>query len=262
MTFLVLSNLSLRSITSRGFSFFTNAFTLETVSCRIGQSNTLRTSTYLYSTNEKAKILFLGTPDVAASSLQSLVESSKKDNSPFEIVGVVTQPPKRRKRRGKEEQSPVGLLATELNLPILSPEKAKDDDFLTILETEMKPDICITAAYGQYLPKRFLKIPKFGTLNIHPSLLPRWRGASPVQRSLEAGDNPVGVSVLFTGKAIHFTKYLNFQLLTLTDSIFLRSHQYLKWMQDLLLHKEKNLLVKMKMLHHYFHVYLRLEQKC
>lgn len=62
----------------------------------------------------------------------------------------------------------------------------------------MKPDLCITAAYGQYLPKRFLAIPKFGTLNIHPSLLPRWRGASPVQRSLEAGDNPVGVSVLFT----------------------------------------------------------------
>jgi len=66
------------------------------------------------------------------------------------------------------------------------------------LENDIRPDLCITAAYGQYLPKRFLAIPKFGTLNIHPSLLPRWRGASPVQRSLQAGDNPVGVSVLFT----------------------------------------------------------------
>jgi len=81
---------------------------------------------------------------------------------------------------------------------VLCPEKAKDPEFLTDLETNYKPDLCITAAYGQYLPKRFLAIPKYGTLNIHPSLLPRWRGASPVQRSLEAGDNPVGVSVLFT----------------------------------------------------------------
>ena len=62
----------------------------------------------------------------------------------------------------------------------------------------MKPDLCITAAYGQYLPKRFLATPTYGTVNIHPSLLPRWRGASPVQRSLEAGDQPLGVSVLFT----------------------------------------------------------------
>jgi methionyl-tRNA formyltransferase len=76
--------------------------------------------------------------------------------------------------------------------------KAKDPDFLDDLEQNVKPDLCITAAYGQYLPKRFLATPTYGTVNIHPSLLPRWRGASPVQRSLEAGDNPVGVSLLFT----------------------------------------------------------------
>jgi len=110
----------------------------------------------------------------------------------------VTQPPKRRKRRGKEVASPVGLAAASLDIPVLTPEKARDVEFLEELENVYQPDLCITAAYGQYLPKRFLRIPKFGTLNIHPSLLPRWRGASPVQRSLEAGDNPVGVSVLFT----------------------------------------------------------------
>jgi methionyl-tRNA formyltransferase len=203
MTLLVVSNLSIRAVTTRGLSYlFTNAFTLE-ASPRLHHSTTLRNtsrqSTRLHSTSEKARILFLGTPEVAATSLQTIVESSRRDeNSPYEIVGVVTQPPKRRKRRGKEEQSPVGLIATELDIPILTPEKAKDDAFLTSLENEFKPDLCITAAYGQYLPKRFLKIPKFGTLNIHPSLLPRWRGASPVQRSLEAGDNPVGVTVLFT----------------------------------------------------------------
>jgi methionyl-tRNA formyltransferase len=113
-------------------------------------------------------------------------------------VGVVTQPPKRRKRGGSEIPSPLGFIAEELGLPILCPESAKDVSFLDMLETNVKPDLCITAAYGQYLPKRFLSLPKFGTLNIHPSLLPRWRGSSPVQRSLEAGDTVVGVSVLFT----------------------------------------------------------------
>lgn len=118
--------------------------------------------------------------------------------STFQVISVVTQPPKRRKRRGKDEPSPVALMAEQLQIPVLCPEKANDADFLNQIETHFRPDLCITAAYGQYLPKRFLAIPKLGTLNIHPSLLPRWRGASPVQRSLEAGDNHVGVSVLFT----------------------------------------------------------------
>jgi len=148
--------------------------------------------------DSKARVVFLGTPDVAATSLRTIFKKSKSDESCFELVGVVTQPPKRRKRNGKIIQSPVGLVAEELDIPLLCPEKAKDPQFLDELEKEIKPDLCITAAYGQYLPKRFLSIPKYGTLNIHPSLLPRWRGASPVQRSLEAGDNPVGVSVLFT----------------------------------------------------------------
>jgi methionyl-tRNA formyltransferase len=76
--------------------------------------------------------------------------------------------------------------------------QANDKEFLHDLETKVRPDLCITAAYGQFLPKRFLAAPTYGTVNIHPSILPRWRGASPVQRSLEAGDNPVGVTVLFT----------------------------------------------------------------
>lgn len=70
---------------------------------------------------------------------------------------------------------------------MLTPEKAKDPAFLETLQAS-QPDLCITAAYGQFLPTAFLNIPKFGTLNIHPSLLPRWRGASPVQRTLQAGD--------------------------------------------------------------------------
>ena len=179
----------------------------------VGRRTTISQSTFhiishLHSTSsssdaneddDKTRILFLGTPDVAATSLKTIYDQSQDPTSPYKVVGVVTQPPKRRKRRGKEIPSPVGLVAEELDLPyILCPEKARDTEFLEELENIVKPDLCITAAYGQYLPKRFLALPKFGTLNIHPSLLPRWRGASPVQRSLEAGDNPVGVSVLFT----------------------------------------------------------------
>lgn len=141
------------------------------------------------------RVVFLGTPEVAATTLRKLHEDSI---GKYEIVCVVTQPPKRRRRKGKVEHSPVGIAAEELGLTILSPEKANDKEFLDRLELEMKPDLCITAAYGNFLPKRFLATPKLGTVNIHPSLLPRWRGASPVQRSLEAGDNPVGVTVLYT----------------------------------------------------------------
>lgn len=150
------------------------------------------------SNDDKARIVFLGTPDVAATSLETIYQSSMAPDSLYKLVGVVTQPPKRRKRGGKEMPSPVGIVAEKLGLRVLCPEKSRDVDFLNELEYEINPDLCITAAYGQYLPKRFLSLPRYGTLNIHPSLLPRWRGSSPVQRSLEAGDTTVGVTVLFT----------------------------------------------------------------
>lgn len=81
------------------------------------------------------------------------------------------------------QRSPVHEAADSLSIPVYCPEKASDISFLEALEN-IKPDLCITAAYGNYLPKRFLEIPKFGTVNIHPSLLPLYRGAAPVQRCL------------------------------------------------------------------------------
>ena len=166
----------------------------------IGYSHRRQGFLRLYSTNEgdKKRIVFLGTPEVAASSLQSIYDASTLPEANFEVAAVVTQPPKRRKRKGKLEPSPVGKVAEDLGLSVLCPEKANEKGFLDHLADEVRPDLCITAAYGQYLPKRFLATPVCGTVNIHPSLLPRWRGASPVQRSLEAGDNPVGVTVLYT----------------------------------------------------------------
>lgn len=144
----------------------------------------------------------MGTPDVAAETLSTIREASLDPESCFEVSAIVTQPPRRRKKRKSTlEPTPVAALAEGWDIPILTPEKANSAAFLDELE-DLKPDLCITAAYGQYLPKRFLATPPLGTVNIHPSLLPRWRGASPVQRSLEQGDNPVGVTLLYTVSAM------------------------------------------------------------
>lgn len=152
----------------------------------------------LESLTRKHRIVFLGTPDVAASTLQALFEATLQPNSNFEIAAVVTQPTKRRKRKGSPEPSAVGAVAEQLGLYTLTPEKANDAEFLDILVNDLQPDLCVTAAYGQYLPRRFLSTPRLGTINLHPSLLPKWRGAAPVQRSLEAGDPVLGVSILYT----------------------------------------------------------------
>ncbi len=93
--------------------------------------------------------------------------------------------------------TPVATLADERELPLLTPETAKNDTFLSELAA-LRPDLCVTAAYGCFLPQRFLDLPRLGTLNIHPSLLPLYRGAAPLQRTLEAGDAVAGVTVAFT----------------------------------------------------------------
>lgn len=144
----------------------------------------------------RKRIVFLGTPQVAAESLQMIANASKENqSSSFEIVAVVSQPPAGLKK--VPPPSPVHALALKLQIPVLTPTSAKDEQFLSEFEA-LNVDMCITAAYGNYLPKKFLSVPKFGTVNIHPSVLPLYRGAAPVQRCLEHGDTSTGVSVLFT----------------------------------------------------------------
>lgn len=143
------------------------------------------------------RVVFLGTPGVAAKSLAILHAASKKPEQGFQIVGVVSQPPAPSGRNNKITKSPVHLLAEELNLALQTPELAKDESFLEHLE-QLKVDLFVTAAYGNYLPIRFLNAAKFGTINIHPSLLPKYRGAAPVQRCLENGDATTGVSLLYS----------------------------------------------------------------
>ncbi|KAK3268956.1 hypothetical protein CYMTET_22573 [Cymbomonas tetramitiformis] len=150
----------------------------------------------------KASVIFLGTPEVAASSLETIIEASRQQDSGFEVTAVVSQPGKPR-GRGKKKvamPTPVAEMAAKCGFPpekILTPFKAREEDFLEEM-AKLAPDLCITAAYGNMLPTAFLNIPRYGTLNIHPSLLPKFRGAAPVQRAVEAGVEETGVSVAYT----------------------------------------------------------------
>ncbi|EIE21613.1 Methionyl-tRNA formyltransferase [Coccomyxa subellipsoidea C-169] len=154
----------------------------------------------------KHRVIFLGTPEVASSVLQQLLHAANEQDSTFEIAAIVTQPnrPKGRGNKKVAQPSPVAQLALDQGWPqekILSPVKASEEPFLEQLAA-IRPDLCITAAYGNILPKKFLAIPRFGTLNIHPSLLPRYRGAAPVQRAVQDGVRETGVTVAFTVRAM------------------------------------------------------------
>eukprot|EP00892_Ulva_mutabilis_P004576 jgi/Ulvmu1/2490/UM137_0016.1 len=155
-------------------------------------------------TAHKHRVVFLGTPEVATIPLQHLLAAAGQPDANFEVVAVVSQPPRARGRGRKAPQpSPVHNLAVDAGLPeeaILTPAKANEASFLDAM-AGLGADLCVTAAYGNMLPRRFLDLPRFGTLNIHPSLLPRYRGAAPVNRTLEAGDEVTGVSVAFTVRA-------------------------------------------------------------
>jgi methionyl-tRNA formyltransferase len=152
----------------------------------------------------RRRLVFLGTPEVAASALEALLDAAASPDAEFEVHAVVSQPGRPRGRgrskSGPPPPSPVAEAAMARGVPeerILCPVKANDPAFLDALR-DMAPDLMVTAAYGNFLPQKFLDIPKLGTLNIHPSLLPQFRGAAPVQRALERGVDVTGVSVAYT----------------------------------------------------------------
>lgn len=143
---------------------------------------------------------------VAALVLKRLLAAAAAPDSTFEVAAVVTQPPRPTGRGNRKvpQPSPVALAAAEAGLPperVLSPERPGEAGFLDALR-QLSPDLCVTAAYGNYLPSSFLAVPPHGTLNIHPSLLPAYRGAAPVQRALQDGLAVTGVTVLYTVKAM------------------------------------------------------------
>ena len=137
--------------------------------------------------NDK-KIIFMGTPDIAAQHLQYLLDNS------INIVGVFTQPPRKKNRGMNIEESPVHQIAKKNNLETFYPSSIDGKAIEQI--NSLQPDIIIVVAYGIILPSQLLDIPKFGCINIHVSLLPRWRGAAPIEHAMLAGDVKTGISVI------------------------------------------------------------------
>lgn len=174
------------------------------------------------STSSKKKpLVFLGSPQVAATVLDALFNASKAPNSLFEVAAIVTQPPARRDRGKKLMPSPVAEFALDTGFPsdlIFTPERAGEDTFLSNLRA-LQPELCITAAYGNILPTKFLNIPPMGTVNIHPSLLPLYRGAAPVQRALQDGAKETGVSLAFTVRALDAGPVIANKTLEVDDQI-------------------------------------------
>ncbi|MDO6549050.1 methionyl-tRNA formyltransferase [Pseudoalteromonas carrageenovora] len=151
------------------------------------------------------RIIFAGTPDFAARHLQALIQSEHK------IVGVYSQPDRPAGRGKKLKASEVKALALEHNLPVFQPQSLKNDDALVELKN-LNADIMIVVAYGLILPKAILEAPRLGCLNVHGSILPRWRGAAPIQRAIWAGDEQTGVTImqmdegLDTGDMLHISR--------------------------------------------------------
>ena len=135
------------------------------------------------------KVIFAGTPEFAAAHLQSLIESR------HHLCAVYTQPDRPAGRGRKLTASPVKLLALENNLMVCQPESLKTLDARSMLRS-FEADIMVVVAYGIILPKDILTIPRLGCINVHASLLPRWRGAAPIHRAIEAGDKQTGITIM------------------------------------------------------------------
>lgn len=140
-------------------------------------------------------VVFMGTPDFAVPALQSLVQAG------YPVAAVVTQPDRPRGRGKKLLPGPVKLTARKHGLTVLQPEQIKEASFLEQL-ARLEPDVVVVAAYGQILPPAVLNLPRLGCLNIHASLLPRYRGAAPIHRAVMNGERETGVSIMLMNEGL------------------------------------------------------------
>ena len=137
----------------------------------------------------KPRILFMGTPAFALPALEMIHSHN------YPVIGVVTQPDRPAGRGQKEIAPPVKILAQKFDLPVFQPQKVRDKSFLNIFY-QLNPEMVVVAAFGQILPKTIIEFPKFGCLNIHPSLLPKYRGAAPLNWSIIRGETKTGVTIM------------------------------------------------------------------
>ncbi|MCL2742057.1 MAG: methionyl-tRNA formyltransferase [Oscillospiraceae bacterium] len=137
------------------------------------------------------RVLFMGTPDFAVPSLEALVGAG------YGVVAAVTQPDRPKGRGGRLSEPAVKVSAERLGIPVMQPESVRGAGFLNEVAS-LAPDVAVTAAYGKMLPQSFLSMPAYGTVNVHASLLPAYRGAAPIQRAIMAGESVTGVTTMLT----------------------------------------------------------------
>ena len=135
------------------------------------------------------KIVFMGTPEFSVPALEALI------NNKLEILSIYTQPPKKSKRGQKINVSSVQKFSEKNNLPVRNPENLNNDEEYNFIKS-LSADIAVVVAYGKLIPKNILKTTKLGFINIHASLLPKWRGAAPIQRAIMNGDTKTGISIM------------------------------------------------------------------
>jgi len=140
--------------------------------------------------SSSVRVVFMGTPDFAVPTLQALIHEPG-----FEVVGVVTQPDRPAGRGQTTRMSPVKAVAINAGLPVIQPEKLREPGVFEQLEA-WKPDFVVVTAFGQILRQKVLDLPRIAPINVHASLLPRWRGASPIQAAIRAGDIYTGVTTM------------------------------------------------------------------
>lgn len=157
------------------------------------------------------KIVFMGTPDFSVPVLKALIKE-------HEVVAVYTRAPKESGRGKKINKTPIHLLAEEAGIPVYTPRTLKNDEELAILKS-FNADIAIVAAYGLLLPQTVLDAFPKGCINVHASLLPRWRGAAPIQRAIEAGDAQSGISIMKMALALDAGDVLSTAIVPITEEM-------------------------------------------
>jgi methionyl-tRNA formyltransferase len=162
--------------------------------------------------SQTTRVAFMGTPDFSVHILKSLL------NAHYQVVAVYTQPPRPVGRGYKVTPSPVHKFATERHIPVFTPESLKTEDAQTQWKA-LDLDVAIVVAYGLLLPKVIIDTPRWGCLNVHPSLLPRWRGAAPLQRTILAGDHETGVTIMKLDEGFDTGGVLLTKKIPLTDTI-------------------------------------------
>ncbi|MGL4797474.1 MAG: methionyl-tRNA formyltransferase [Paraclostridium sp.] len=158
------------------------------------------------------KIVFMGTPESAVPCLQKIIDEG------HEILAVVTQPDKPKGRGKKLAMPPVKELAIENNIKVYQPVKAREESFVNILE-ELKPDLIVVVAFGQILPQSILDIPKYGCVNVHVSLLPKYRGAAPINWVIINGEEKTGVTTMYMDAGLDTGDIILKKEMKLTDEI-------------------------------------------